>query len=110
MPRGNGTGPIGEGPMTGRGMGLCNGSDTPGATTAEKGGIPWGGGRGRAFGGGRGFSRGFGFKRACLPTQNSWQAASKTEEKDYVSNEIKALENEIAELKAYLTTLDKQEK
>ncbi|MGV9171298.1 MAG: DUF5320 domain-containing protein [Promethearchaeia archaeon] len=30
MPRGDQTGPNGQGPMTGRGLGLCSGSNTPG--------------------------------------------------------------------------------
>src|SRR5690606_29649890 len=30
MPRGDGTGPMGEGPMTGRGAGLCAGNVQPG--------------------------------------------------------------------------------
>jgi hypothetical protein len=38
MPRGDRTGPMGAGPMTGRGMGYCVGSDAPGWAT-------WGPGR-----------------------------------------------------------------
>jgi len=53
MPRGDGTGPAGYGPMTGRGLGYCAGYDTPGYTK----GVPRGGG-----GFGRGFGRGFGFR------------------------------------------------
>ncbi len=30
MPRGDGTGPAGQGSQTGRGAGYCSGSDTPG--------------------------------------------------------------------------------
>jgi|GEM_PF-6154040 len=30
MPGGNGTGPAGQGPMTGRGAGFCSGADIPG--------------------------------------------------------------------------------
>ncbi len=30
MPRGDRTGPLGEGPRTGRGLGLCSGYNTPG--------------------------------------------------------------------------------
>jgi hypothetical protein len=36
MPRGNGTGPLGKGPMTGRGMGYCV------LKTPEDGGPPYG--------------------------------------------------------------------
>lgn len=76
MPRGDRTGPIGAGPLTGRRAGYCAGYDTPGYTNpvygewsgfgsgwwgggfrgAGRGGLPWGGGRGRVWGGGHGFS------------------------------------------------------
>lgn len=45
MPRGDGTGPFGYGPMTGRGAGFCAGNGVPGY--ANQGFI-----RGRGFGGG----------------------------------------------------------
>ena len=49
MPGGDGTGPMGAGPMTGRAAGFCAGYSTPGYTN------PVGGGFGRGFrGGGRG--------------------------------------------------------
>ena len=61
MPAGNGTGPDGMGPMTGRALGYCAGYDRPGYMND---GFGRGGGRGfgRGFGrgGGRGFGRGFG--------------------------------------------------
>ena len=47
MPGGNRTGPEGKGPATGRGLGYCTGSDTPGYTKGP--GI----GLGRGLGGGR---------------------------------------------------------
>lgn len=63
MPRGNGTGRSGMGPMTGRGMGYCAGYDRPGYM--NNGGIGAGFGRGLGggfgLGGGRGFGRGLGF-------------------------------------------------
>jgi hypothetical protein len=56
MPRGDGTGPAGLGPMTGRAAGYCAGYSMPGYTNPIFGG---GFGRGRGFygrgGGGRGF-------------------------------------------------------
>jgi len=86
MPGLNGTGPLGEGPGTGRGFGRCRcapprnnalippvrepedaayESEQPGVSPdrnspgspvmgAGQGGIPFGGGRGNAWGGGRG--------------------------------------------------------
>lgn len=50
MPRGDGTGPAGAGPMTGRGLGYCAGYQSPGFTK----GAPRGGG---GFGRGRGYAR-----------------------------------------------------
>ena len=59
MPRKDGTGPNGMGPMTGRGYGPCAGDDVPGYEygRGRGGGFGYrGGGRGRGFGGG--FGRG----------------------------------------------------
>lgn len=53
MPGGDGTGPTGMGPMTGRGAGYCAGFAMPGFVNRGFGGGFFGGGRGRG-GGGRG--------------------------------------------------------
>jgi len=53
MPRGDGTGPMGLGPMTGRAAGYCAGYPVPGFMNP-------GFGRGFARGMGLGFGRGFG--------------------------------------------------
>ena len=64
MPRGDGTGPAGMGPMTGRAAGFCAGYSVPGYANPV-GGRGYGGwGRGGGFGRGRGFGRGFGWARA----------------------------------------------
>lgn len=57
MPRGNGTGPDGLGPMTGRGLGFCAGYDLPGYM---QGGF---GGRRGAYGGYAGYGRGMAWRR-----------------------------------------------
>lgn len=49
MPRGDGTGPLGMGPMTGRGAGYCAGFRFPGYLNF--------GGRSLGFGRGRGYRR-----------------------------------------------------
>ena len=59
MPRGDGTGPLGLGPMTGRGAGYCAGYPAPGYANPGPG-RGWGFGYGRGFGRGRGWGRGFG--------------------------------------------------
>jgi hypothetical protein len=62
MPRGDGTGPAGMGPMTGRAAGFCAGYPVPGFMNPVGGRGFWG--RGRGGGWGRGFGRGFGWARA----------------------------------------------
>lgn len=52
MPGGDGTGPAGMGPMTGRAAGYCAGYGVPGFTNPVGGGGYWGFGRGRGGGGG----------------------------------------------------------
>jgi len=56
MPGGDRTGPMGMGPMTGRGEGYCAGFGTPGYANPGPG---WACGRGMGWG--RGFARGRGF-------------------------------------------------
>ena len=70
MPGGDGTGPMGAGPMTGRAAGYCAGYAVPGFTNPVPGrgfgfggGRGWGRGGGRGFGWGRGGGRGFGWGR-----------------------------------------------
>lgn len=53
MPHGDGTGPAGMGPMTGRAAGYCTGLAVPGFANPAPG-------RGGGFGMGRGFGRGLG--------------------------------------------------
>ena len=66
MPGGDQTGPLGQGPMTGRGLGYCAGYNTPGYANP----------RPRRFFG-RGFGRDFGWRRwdfapieRVIPVQN----------------------------------------
>lgn len=63
MPRGDGTGPMGMGPMTGRAAGFCAGYNIPGYANPAFGrgyGMGRGGGWGRGMGGGgRGWRRQF---------------------------------------------------
>ncbi len=56
MPRGDGTGPAGMGPMTGRAAGYCAGYSVPGYTNPRGGRYS---GAGRAYGGGFGRGRGY---------------------------------------------------
>ena len=60
MPSGDGTGPDGIGPMTGRGLGYCTGYSTPGFMTA---------GVGIGMARRRGFGRGLRWRVRMIPVQ-----------------------------------------
>ena len=88
MPRGDRTGPLGQGPMTGRGLGDCSGYERSG----------WfGGGFGRGFGAGRGFrrgyGRGFGFGWGAGPVAND-----PASEKSWLDSAITGLKNQLRNL------------
>ncbi len=82
MPRGDRTGPYGDGPMTGRGVGYCAGSDAPGYAAPGPG---MGRGAWRAWGGrGRGYRNWFyatglprwaRFGPSAAPAQPAYDAA-----------------------------------
>jgi hypothetical protein len=99
MPRGDQTGPNGEGPMTGRGMGYCNGYDRPGFANF---------GRGRGMGRGfrHGFRRGFGFRRA--PVTPVYREPTKEDEAQFLEEETKAIEEEQKVLKEELDAIKKR--
>ena len=68
MPGGDRTGPMGAGPMTGRGVGLCAGYPVPGYMNPAYGRGFWGGGRGRGFGRGFGMAGGRGWRHQYYAT------------------------------------------
>jgi Family of unknown function (DUF5320) len=108
MPRGNGTGPMGAGPMTGRASGYCAGFATPGfANPVGYGGM--GRGMGRAMGQGGGFRNrggGFGFRNHFFASDSQqFPAMTAEQEKEYMTNHIKALENELEAAKQGLDEL-----
>jgi len=104
MPRGNGTGPMGMGPMTGRGAGFCAGFAVPGYANPI--------GYGFGFGRGRGFRRMFyatGLPRwARFGTQNANGAyfASDADEKEFLKRQAKFLENQLDDVKKRLDELE----
>ena len=64
MPGGDGTGPAGQGAMTGRGAGYCAGFSMPGSVNV----IPGrGGGMGRGWRRGRGMGQGHGWRHGYYP-------------------------------------------
>ena len=91
MPQGNGTGPSGQGSMTGRAMGFCAGFNTPGFMNPRFG---------RGFGRGRGFAwRARAFQ--TMPIQQI-QPITEQEEKELLKQELKAIEQEKQELEKRL--------
>jgi len=101
MPGFDQTGPMGQGPMTGRGMGRCAGA-APGygfgfGRGRGFGCFPRGMGYGRGFGFGRGFGRGFGFA-----------GTAQVSEKDALTAEIERLDQEKKLLKQRLSEIEEQ--
>jgi len=104
MPGGDRTGPLGRGPMTGRGAGLCSGSTSPGYFNPGYGRRfnRWGSNFGRGF---RGFGRRFWYREGydiSIPQPNM------DEEKQYLENLVKSLESEIKEIKDRIQEISKE--
>lgn len=113
MPRGDGTGPNGMGPMTGRGFGRGAGPQMPGGMNA---------GRGQGMGMGRGGGRG-GFGGANMtpapgadyipqpaepmPQDMSGQAAGETEV-DLLRREVAGLSQALSDIADRIGTLEQQ--
>jgi len=115
MPGLDRTGPAGAGPMTGGGFGLCNPyyrGNFPRVPIygAGRGGIPWGGGRGRVFGGGRGvnwrwphwFPR-WGLNAYATPAAPPTLSAS--EEREYLEKTLAVLKEDIQRIETRLNEL-----
>ncbi len=108
MPRGDGTGPAGMGPMTGRGAGICAGYATPGFSNPAfgRGGFGYGRGWGRGFG--RGWGRGLGWRWAGVPVNAAYpyhvSAQTETEalkeEAQFMEQELKAIHARLQELES----------
>jgi len=105
MPRGDGTGPMGMGPMTGRAAGYCAGYGVPGYANPGFGrgmGMAWG--RGGGFGMGmawrRGRGRAFGFAPApFVPTPTREQELDVLHSQaDWLKEQMDAINQRIGEL------------
>lgn len=109
MPRGNGTGPAGMGPMTGRGAGFCAGFNTPGYMNRTVGG-----GMGMGFGRGRGMGNGFGWRQQAAWAPNYAPAAyapvapSPQQEMDMLKNQAAALSQQMDAIQDRLDQLSSQ--
>ena len=118
MPYGDRTGPLGAGPMTGRGMGFCAGFNRPGYMNPGGGiGFRMGfgggfGGRGRGWrnmyygAGNPGWARGGRFfypEYDPLPFEADY---SEEDELKILKNQYKALEKNLSEMKKRIAELE----
>lgn len=93
MPRGDGTGPMGSGAMTGRGGGYCTGARGRGMFGGGRGG--WGG---RFCSGGRGLSP------ASPSFRQAWPSGET--EANLLKNQAQALQTELERVKTRLAQLE----
>jgi hypothetical protein len=104
MPKGDGTGPVGMGPMTGMGAGFCAGFAVPGYMNR----MP---GCGMGIGKGRGFRRMFyltgmpGCARYGYPAYGSVNMPV-ADEKEILSNQAEFLESQLKQVKKRLQKLN----
>lgn len=80
MPRMDMTGPMGAGPMTGRGFGPCGG------------GQGFGCGRGRGIGRGMGYGQGYGRGMANYASQNAAPREMLVQRRDFLKSQLDALD------------------
>lgn len=113
MPGGDRTGPMGAGPMTGRGFGFCNGFGNPGymvpARRFRMGGR-WGGfGRGRQ---GRFYGWGMSFgAKGYGPSYGSYgpaQQPSREEEIEMLQSEAKDIKDTLQQINLRIEQLQKE--
>ncbi|WP_230753807.1 DUF5320 domain-containing protein [Teretinema zuelzerae] len=93
MPGRNGTGPQGQGPMTGRGAGFCAGKGT-------------GSGRQFEYGCGAGFGNGFGEGCGAGFGNGAFFPATPADEKSVLAARKEFLQRELGALDARLSELD----
>lgn len=125
MPRGDRTGPAGQGPMTGRGAGYCTGYSVPGFMNPGPGRGGAGFGLGRGFfgrGGGRGW-RNMNYAAGPYGWQGDWmpgpppvdpyaQAApqmSAEQQVDALKNQVKYMEDSIKAARERISEMEKDQ-
>ncbi len=120
MPRGDRTGPIGSGPMTGRALGYCAEFTDPGFMSPGAGyGFGRGGGFGRYFGRGFGPGRGRGWRHPGFgrfwgypypqeTPHSTYQPLTEEQEMDVLEEQAKILEDELNQLKRRQAELKRQ--
>ena len=100
MPRGDRTGPLGDGPMTGRQLGYGAGYDSPGYTKGPGGGL------GRGF---RGRGRGFFWGRQDVAPEDMRGSLSRTDELGTIKSEVRDLKNTLSSILERLDNLNPKE-
>lgn len=110
MPRGDGTGPMGYGRMTGRGAGYCGGFATPGYANPAGFGYGFRRGRGR----GRGFRRmhyGVAYPEYPDLVHHAYgdPVADFYDEREVLSRQAKVLEQQLQQVKKRLSNLEEYE-
>jgi len=131
MPRGDGTGPWGQGSMTGRGLGYCAGYNSPGYSKGPGMGLA----RGRARGGSVGVGRGLAWRRgggrgmggnwgyqppiympSTIPPPAYAQSITPEnqltmlkQEKDYLESELEGIKGALDNISKKIEVLDKTE-
>lgn len=110
MPRGDGTGPAGMGPMTGRAAGYCAGNNAPGfANTWFGRALGFGGGRGRRnmfFATGLPGWRRFGGYDAPGAYPNPYETLDPEVQKEGLKRQASALQASLDYVKKRLTDLE----
>ena len=111
MPRGDGTGPNGMGPMTGRRAGYCAGYGVPGYLND----VPVRGrgfGYGYGWGYGRGYGRGYGYRWGAAYQGVPYYAEPLTPEREttFLENELRLLEQREKDLQKRLEELRKEDR
>lgn len=107
MPRGDRTGPMGLGPMTGRGAGLCAGYPEPGFVNPGPGrGCGMGMGRG-GWGRGRGSGGGWGRGAYAAPTPYAYRTPLTAEQQvDMLKQQAESLTQTQAEIRKRIEALE----
>lgn len=130
MPRGDGTGPWGQGSKTGRGLGYCSGYTAPGNTNGPGMGLARGFGRGRrtTYGrglawrrGGGGFGRNWDVRTPPYapnvftppiyepPMTPEVQVKMLKQEKEYLESEVKNITSALEEISKKINEIEKTE-
>lgn len=112
MPRGDRTGPSGQGPGSGRAFGYCYGFDSPGYTKGPGRGMGMGYGFGRGMGRGRGFGRGWGYSapyQGYTPGSPAVSQMSKEDEIRFLKSDADALKRSQKDIEKRLGELEKEE-